>query len=43
MIAEPPLDDGAVHVSVREVPEPDAARLVGAPGTVAGVAETDAV
>ena len=37
MIADPPVDPGAVHVSVRDVPLPEADRLVGAPGMVAGI------
>ena len=37
MIAAPPFDVGATQVSDRLVPAPEAAKLVGAPGTVYGL------
>jgi hypothetical protein len=42
VIALPPLDDGALHVKATCALPRVAARPVGAPGTVAGVAEADA-
>ena len=43
MIADPPLLDGAVHVNETCVLPAVPATLVGAPGTVRGVTEDDAV
>ena len=46
MMADPPLDDGAVHVTTEEASAPEVADTpVGAPGTVggaSGVAGADA-
>ena len=43
VIVAPPLDDGAVHVTVTDVELAIVAMpIVGAPGTVAGVTEFDA-
>ena len=44
VIVAPPLDPGAVHATVTDVaPAFVAVPIVGAPGTVAGVTELDAV
>ncbi len=41
-MAAPPLEAGAVQVTVAEALPPVAVPMVGAPGTVAGVTELDA-
>ena len=43
VIAEPPVDDGAVHITVACVLPDVAVALVGAPGTAAGVTTLDAL
>ena len=42
MIAEPPLEAGAVKVTVADALPPVAVPIVGVPGTVAGVTLFDA-
>ena len=42
MIGAPPLEAGAVQVTVAEAIPPVAVPMVGAPGTVAGVTELEA-